>query len=293
MSSWKEGLSEENAASPAFKDIGDDINDLAKNFLDAQAYLGNAVRIPGEDASEEAVAEFHEKLRLKVPGLMFTPDLEDEDTINGFLNKLGRPDAVDGYEMPAVNGIELTEDRETLIRKSALKHGLTVKQVKGFLGDVFTADASGLEVANLDQEKALLSLRKEWGVTYDPKLKALKDGILLTEAPTDLTEALKADSMPPEIVKWLSGIFAKFSSEGTNLGDDDHKDDTDPNLLDPSEATSRAGEIREKLMKGDVPQTSPEYKILLKKLLNYEKMANPDSSSDINDLRAGFTSAKE
>ncbi len=290
--SWKEGLSEEYAASPAFKDIGDDINDLAKNFLDAQAYLGNAVRIPGEDASEEAVTEFHDKLRLKVPGLMFTPDLEDQDTVNGFLSKLGRPDKVDGYEMPAVDGIELGDDREKMIRESALKHGLTVKQVKGFLGDMFVADASTMEVANLSQEESLLGLKKEWGVTYDPKMKALKEGMLLSEAPEELTGALAANNMPPGIVKWLSGLFAKFSSEGTALGDNDDKDVGNLELLDPMEAVTRAGEIRDKLMKGDVPQTSPEYKILLTKLLKYEKMANPESSSDINDLRAGFTSAK-
>lgn len=292
MSSWKDGLSEEHGASPAFKDIGDDINDLAKNYLDAQAYLGNAIRIPGEDASKESISEFHEKLRLKVPGLMLTPDLEDEDTVNGFLSKLGRPDAVDGYEMPAVNGIDLGDDREKTIRVSALKHGLTVKQVKGFLGDIFTADAGTIEVATLDQEEALLGLKKEWGVTYDPKIKALKDGMLLSEAPTDLTDALSANNMPPPIVKWLSGIFAKFSSESTNLGDNEDKDVNNPDLLDPVEASTRANEIRDKMMKGDVPQTSPEYKILLNKLLKYEQMANPDSSKDINDLRAGFTSAK-
>lgn len=292
MSSWKEGLSEENAASPAFKDIGDDINDLAKNFLDAQAYLGNAVRIPGEDASEESIAEFHEKLKSKVPGLMMTPDLEDQDTINGFLSKLGLPDTVDGYEIPAVDGIELSEDREKMIRESALKHGLTAKQVKGFLGDMFTSDVGSMEIANLGQEEALLGLKKEWGVTYDPKIKALKDGMLLSEAPSDLTDALSANNMPPGIVKWLSSIFAKFSTEGTNLGDNEDKDVNNPDLLDPIEASSRANEIREKIMKGDVPQTSPEYKILLNKLLKYEKMANPESSKDINDLRAGFTSAK-
>jgi hypothetical protein len=289
--SWKEGLSEENAASPAFKDIGDDINDLAKNFLDAQAFLGNAIRIPSDEASPEDRTAFIDKLSARVPELMLTPDLEDEETINGFLTKMGRPEEDTGYEMPDVNGVELSPERETALRASALKYGLTVKQMKGFMEDMFTMDASGLETAHINQQESVLGLKRQWGVTYDSKLEALKNGMLLTEAPAALTEAIKSDKMPPDVVQWLSKIFGKFTTEGSNLNKDPQLD-TDPDLLDPAEASARATEIREKISKGDIPQASKQYNDLLKKLVYFEKMANPDSSSDINDLRTGFTSAK-
>ncbi len=67
---WKDDLNEDIKSAPAFKDIGDDINDLAKNFLDVQSHLGNAIRIPSAEASEEDVTAFHSRLKEKVPGLI-------------------------------------------------------------------------------------------------------------------------------------------------------------------------------------------------------------------------------
>ena len=79
---WKDDLNEEYKGSPAFKDIGDDINDLAKNYLDAQSHLGNAIRIPSKEASEDDVKAFHTRLVEKVPGLIPTPTSENQDTID-------------------------------------------------------------------------------------------------------------------------------------------------------------------------------------------------------------------
>lgn len=286
---WKDDLSEEYKVSPAFKDIGDDINDLAKNFLDAQSHLGNAIRIPGEDATKEAVAEFHTKLQARVPGLIPAADLEDPVSTNAYLEALGKPKKADEYEMPNVNGVEMDPTRETLIRDTALELGMTKKQVKNFLTTMQEADAAGMETAIINQGEALQGLKNEWGVTYTPKVEALTNGLLLTEAPKSLTESIKEGRMPPETVKWLHTIFAKFSSEDTHLTPEDT---LDKGLVDVAEASSIANEIRAKLTSNTIQPASEEYKNLLARLLKYEKMAHPNSSSDINTLRAGLRSGQ-
>ena len=148
---WKDDLNDEMKVSPAFKDIGDDINDLAKNFLDAQSHLGNAIRIPGEDATPEAVAEFHTKLQARVPGLIPAASLEDAEATNQYLEALGKPKKADEYEMPEVNGVNIDPTRETVVRDTALALGLTKTQLKGLLTKMHESEAEGIETAMIAQ----------------------------------------------------------------------------------------------------------------------------------------------
>ena len=69
-----------------------DMDALFNRFGEQRSHLGNAIKIPSEDAGEDAMTEFREKLMNKVPSLMETPDLEKEETINALLKKMGRPD---------------------------------------------------------------------------------------------------------------------------------------------------------------------------------------------------------
>ena len=83
-------------------------------------------------------------------------------------------------------------------------------------------------------------------------------------------------------------MFEKFSNETGEIGK--HHEEPHGDGVDVAEDIARTAEIRNKLTKGDVAHNSPEYAALLKKLLKYEQMANPDSSNKISDLQRGFTS---
>lgn len=283
MTAWKEGLSEELAVSPAFKDIGDDINDLAQNYLDAQTHLGTSIRIPSQEASDDDVTAFHNKLIAKVPGLIPTPDKEQPGTIDIFLKALGKPEAADDYEVPAPEGIIATDQQINLIKKTAHEVGMTQDQVTGFLTKMYEQELDQATVHEADLQTEMINLKKEWGVTFDKKMESLTNNLLLSEAPEGLTASIKAQKIDGATVKWLDTLFGKLG-DTTVLDPDPTLDAGD---IVPEEAAERANEVRAKLMKGDISPTSKEYQNLLTKLLKYEKMANPDASSDFNDLRAG------
>lgn len=280
---WKDDLNEDIKGSPAFKDLGDDVNDLAKNYLDAQGRIGNSIRVPSEDATPEDIAKFHERLVNKVPGLIPTPDLEDPSSIKVFMETIGTPKDADAYEMPEVEGITVDEKREKLIRDTALEVGMTKKQLTGFLNKMYEADSLAVDVANNGIEEDALSLKKKWGVTHKKRMEALHQNLLLSEAPEVLSNLIKNDRAGSETTQWLDNLFSKLGETGELKK---HEDDTGHDEVEVSEATERAAEIRKKMTAPGMQTTGPEYNALLKKLLKYEKMAHPDSGSNINDLRA-------
>ena len=285
---WKDDLNEDIKESPAFKDIGDDINDLAKNYLDVQSHLGNAIRIPSSEASEEDVVAFHARLQAKVPGLIPTPNGENPETIEMFLTALGKPEKSDGYKLPDIEGVDIDETRGELFKSTAHDLGMTQKQLEGFLGKMYDADLTQQDVIGNAREEDALALKKEWGVTHEGRMKSLTDTMLLTKAPADLTDAVEKGLVSSETIKWLDTIFGKFSTEDKHLDDNDKHLDTGG--IEPGEAAERATEIRNKLTDPNTPKVGPEYDALMAKLLKYEKMAHPQSSKDINDLRAGVRS---
>ena len=285
---WKDDLNEEMKGSPAFKDIGDDINDLAKNFLDVQSHLGNAIRIPSAEATEEDVTAFHTRLKEKVPGLIPTPDGENPETIEMFLSALGKPEKADGYKLPEIDGVDIDETRGELFKATAHDLGMTQKQLEGFLGKMYDADLTQQDVLGNARQEDALALKKEWGVTHENRMKALTDNLLLSEAPADLTDAVKNGMVSSATIKWLDEVFGKFSSEDKHLDDNDKHQNQDD--IVPVEAMERAAEVRAKLTDPNTPKVGKEYDALIAKLLKYEAMAHPEASKDINDLRAGVRS---
>ena len=284
---WKDSLNEDIKESPAFKDIGDDVNDLAKNFLDAQSHLGNAIRIPSSEASEEDVTAFHTRLQEKVPGLIRTPSTEDEGSIEAFLTALGKPEKPEGYSMPEIEGVDIDPDRGNLFKKTAHELSMTDAQLKGFLGKMYEADLDQQDMVSNARQEDALALKKEWGVTHEPRMKALTDNLLLSEAPPELIDAMKNGMLTSGNVKWLDSIFGQYT-ESKNLDDNDKHAATGD--LEPGEAAERAAEIRKKMTAPDMVPTGPEYASLQAKLMKYERMAHPQSSTEINDLRAGVRS---
>ncbi len=280
---WKDDLNEEMKGSPAFKDLGDDINDLAKNYLDAQTRIGNSIRIPGEDAGDDDVIKFRARLQEKVPGLIPTPDSEDAESIRIFRESLGTAKASSEYAMPSIEGITVDEKREALMRDTALDLGISKKQFEGFLTKMYEADVTNLDIQSHTLEEDALALKKEWGVTHTNRMKALHDNLLLSEAPEALADAIKNNTAGSATTKWLDSLFSKLG-ETSEIGK--HKEDKSGDGLEPVEAAERANEVRKKLTAPGMVTTSNEYKALLAKLIKLEGMAHPDSSKNINDIRA-------
>ena len=139
---WRDSLPDEIKGSEALANF-EDVGSLAQGFIEAKSYQGASVRIPGEDAGDEARREFTDKLVTKVPTLMYKPNLEDQEQSVEFYRSLGMPETPDKYEVPEIeapDNVEIKTDKIEGFREIAHKHGLTAAQFKGIMGDIVNAD---------------------------------------------------------------------------------------------------------------------------------------------------------
>lgn len=154
-----------------------DVQSLAKSYVNAQRMIGNSIRIPSEDASKEAFQDFHEKLS-KVNGVVKLPDMENEQEVSAFFEKLGRPSAADQYESLAEAKQIFREDLIDKFADVAFAHGLNNKQVKALIEyqKSITPTQEQVEAEEMQSvEKTRDSLKKLWGSEYDRKVQSANE----------------------------------------------------------------------------------------------------------------------
>ena len=124
---WRSDLPEELREAGSLKDIPD-VGTLAKAYVDAQSYIGGSIRIPGQDAGEEAWSDFKGKLN-GIPGLgtIPTPESPQEDWAS-FYNKLGRPENADGYSIDRPENLPGDPEAEQAFLEKMHEVGLNNKQ---------------------------------------------------------------------------------------------------------------------------------------------------------------------
>ena len=190
--------------------------DFFNRVGEMRSHIGQSVRIPGQDASSEDMQGFYQKLQDKVPGLMPTPDLENQESINEIYKRLGRPDAVDGYT--DVSGDEMAFNDGQMAELKGLAHdlGLTKKQFEHLAskvgGENFNNN-SGLQDKLNENSKVL---QEKWGLSAEAKYQETVNFAEQANAPKQLIEGLKARQIDSETVLWLSGL-AQSVSEKTQV----------------------------------------------------------------------------
>ncbi len=172
---WKAGLSEDLRVAPALHDIAD-VDSLAKQFVDQQAFMGNSLRVPGPDAGPEDISAFHKRLIEKVPGLMPTPDAADPEAMSTVYDAMGRPAAADQYTRAVVEGqAELNPILEEAYAEASYEFGLSQRQHEGVFArfQAAQADIAASQQAHVEIQQA--ELRQEWGYTHDSRMTALQN----------------------------------------------------------------------------------------------------------------------
>ena len=240
-----------------FKSVGD----LAKSYVETKAAVGNSIRIPGEDAGEDARVDFINKLKDRVPELVLRPD--DNDPASWAL--FGKPESADKYEVP--EGVKLPDGSEATLRELMFEANLTKRQAEAMLkgmskrGEEVTKTQSD---AQLESEKAL---RGEWGAAYDQRIAMVKK----------IKEQFGIDGDAKKLFglaeRMLSGE-SEFSSQPETSA-----------AMTPAEAHRQIEEI----------ENNPEYwdkknpqrqAVLIKRRLELAKWAFPDMSHDPASLRS-------
>ncbi len=87
-SDWRMSLPPELRENPTIKDTPS-VETLAKRLVDTKSMLGNSIRVPGPDASEEDRQKFLNTLLEKDVGLMQRPDPTNDDSVMNTVRALG------------------------------------------------------------------------------------------------------------------------------------------------------------------------------------------------------------
>lgn len=268
--SWRDSLPDDLKNHQSLSTTKD-VASLAKQFVDQQAYLGNAVRIPSAEASAEDRKAFHDKIIAKVPGLMIRPDTAKPEDMEAFHRMVGRPDKPEEYEL--VEG--LTENDYTkLLRTAAHKQGLNKTQFKEMVA-VFPAIAKQLADANAAAaQERKDAVQKEWGAATAKNTTIATSIAEKTGAPQALIDGIKAGTVDIGTLKWLHGLAAAFGGEGKHLS----TDSGNSAAMTPAEAASRITEIRRNKEHPVWNPRDPLHATAVKEWTDLHRYANPPKS---------------
>jgi len=230
---WRDSLPEELKEHKGLTDVKD-VGSLAQQFLDGQSALGTSIRIPGPDAGDEALKAFHTKLSDKVPGLIPTPDKDNEDQMNALFKQMGRPDDAIGYEHP--EGVDATKMADFATLAHSL--GLTGSQYTKMVGALQEFTTTQQEAASEEFNTGMRALKQDWGIVYEDNMQLVDSVMKGTGAPKSMLELAANGKLGADAIKWLHNIGEQLGTEGINFNKDEFS-----SRVTPAEAKARSAEI--------------------------------------------------
>lgn len=201
-----------NASLQDFKDVGA----LAKSYVNAQQMLGSSVRIPGEDASQEAKDEFYAKLS-NIPGITRLPNPEDKAAMDAFYNSLGRPEEATGYTLNAPEGVSVNEAKRDEFLQKAHELGLTNDQVQKLAEYELSIHQQQQEAMMSARDQAAEQLREQWGHEYSNRLAGAKEvaKIYSEKYPAAMQEILEGPmANNPAVISMMAELAKTFVESG-------------------------------------------------------------------------------
>jgi hypothetical protein len=244
--------------------------DLAKSYAELESYRGNSIRIPSEEAGEEQLKEFTEKL-MKVPGVTRIPGEDDAEGWNNIYQQLGRPSAPEEYKFDEVEGFSGDPESEGAFRKLAHEHGLTAKQanaVHQWLGSNIAKEETASAAAS---QESMGRLRGEWGQAFDHKLS------VATNAAQALSEKIPGlgeyfDQMANK--GYDASMVRLMSMVGEMLGESGAISVNPRTSMTPEEARAKINDIRNNAQHPANNEFDPGYEKAREEVIRLYKVAN-------------------
>jgi len=271
---WRASLPEDIRGWQEVKDAPDAAT-FYKQVGDMRSRMGRSITVPGEDAGTEAREQFYQKLQKQVPGLIPTPDYGNEETAKSTLRQMGAPEDANGYERVRVDGIDIPDDRWSLLTSAAAEAGLTKGQFKKVIEKVAEAEQAG-DIANHEQfRKDMDSLNLEWGLTKEGKVSAIKNLLGRTGAPEGLLESVESGTAGANTLRWLNSVLGGLNGENNNFYNQEGEGNS---LMSPSDAKMAISEIRSNKDHPYNLKMDPAHQAAKDKVRALYKMAYPGQS---------------
>lgn len=263
----KEALPEELQSAPFLKDT-ENLEQFKERLSSAAEHMGNSMRIPGPDATQEVWDEFKGKLQEKVPDLHRMDFSSPEGRLEAMI-KMGLPTEATEYG---------AEGDGSWLAEVAHNAALTKDQFEALVKGVGERNINSKQEMTAEQHEALEKLDLEWGLSA-PKNYDMIEGLLrLTKAPEQLAEQLNDKSLDVNTIQWLHGIASQFADAANFV-----KDRNDPNQISPVEAQQQINEL---LNNPDYYDQGAIGRDLRKRMLQLQAAASPGASSSLEDLRS-------
>jgi len=199
---WRTMLPAELQEAPQLKDVKD-FGSLAKQFIDQQKFLGNSIRIPGEDASPEQKMEFYGKLQKHAAGkLVPMPDPNNAESVQAFWESVGVPADHKSYTID--EGMQVDQAWLDGFKETAKKYGLTKTAFRQFVKDYVDKSNADLEAGKQAQTADLQSLQTEWGMATDARINDIAKLAEVFGLPEDFKNAIKSKAVGSH---WLKPLW--------------------------------------------------------------------------------------
>jgi len=204
---WRDAVPDEYKEH--LKDVKD-LGSLAKQYVDQQSFLGNSIRVPGEDASEDARREFQEKIIKHAPDLMFRPSEDDPESHKAFMRSIGVPEKAEDYKLDIPEGID--KSYEERVREYGSRYGITNKALQQFVNDEQQRLQVIQQVQNEAQEKDIAALKEEWGDATPGKIENIKKLAKQAGFPDSFMSALENGKVASFWLKPMDKLVQAFGS---------------------------------------------------------------------------------
>lgn len=258
------------ASLQSFKDI----TGLAKSYVNLNRMMGSSIRIPGPDASEEAKAEFYNKIS-QVGDVVKLPNPNNPEEVAAFYNKLGRPESPDQYDLKLPQDVpEELVDRGTLdfFRKQAFDLGLNSNQVNALVQFDLQRQMQQLDHMAKEKDQNSAILKKMWGADFEARSQAAQKmvemyGQKFPEATKQLLSQHVTSPLVYQALAELGQIYQErghMPSQSVKFG------------LTPDEARARIQEIRSNANHPVNQASHPNHDAALEELSNLYRLANPN-----------------
>jgi hypothetical protein len=208
------GLPEEIRDHQSLKSVKG-VEDLATQFVNQQSMIGNSLRIPTKDTSEEATAAFYKKL-MDVPGVVRLPGEDaDEAVWSEFNAKVGVPATADEYSIQLPEGTTL--EPEFLQEATTTAHALSLnnKQLNAILKTEIESRAAAAEAHENYVIESKQALKSVWSDDYDNRIAGASQAYRLYKQDfPEYAAELESVKDNPIFVKLLSDIAGAMQEAG-------------------------------------------------------------------------------